>query len=221
MNPVLKRLILKDVKLNLPIMTMMVLAGIVALFIMSLGKAGYAVGGILYITANIAGGIFIGMYCIVQERKDQSMLFALSLPVSVRELNTVKFVAALLVYTGPWLVLSLVLAGVHFVRPEIPRGLLVYAIILQGSFFALVAVYFAMIATSRSEAVAGFGILLLNMGFSLFMVWVNQPPIQQPLRTDHLVWTTPAVVSLIVEIVAIVAAVVGGIAYLARRREIA
>ena len=219
MNPVLRRLILKDVKLNLPIMAMMVAAGLLALVVMRFGAAGYAVGGILYITANIAGGIFIGMYCIVQERKDQSSVFALSLPVSVRELNTVKFTAALVIYTLPWLVLTTTLLVGHFFRSDVPIGMMVFSNQLNGSFLALTYTYFALISSTRSDAIAGFGILFLNMSFSLFMVWVNQPRIRDPLNTDHLVWTAPTLAVLAVEAVLLVGAVAVGFLYLARRRE--
>lgn len=219
MNPVLKKLILKDVLLNLPLMVMMVVAGLAALVVMRIGDAGYAIGGVLYITANIAGGIFMGMYCIVQERKDQSSLFALSLPVSVRELNTVKFAAALIVYTVPWLVLSAVLIVSHFFREDVPFGMIVFSLMLQGSFVALTTVYFSLISVTRSDALAGFAILFLNMGFSLFMVWVNQPRIRSPLRTEHLVWTTPAIVTLAIEAALVAGALIFGFLLLSRRRE--
>ena len=219
MNPVLKKLILKDVRLNLPLMAMMVFAGVVALLVMRAGSTGFAVGGILYITANIAGGIFIGMYCIVQERKDQSNLFALSLPVSVREFNTVKLAAALLVYTVPWCVLTAFLLLAQQRSVSIPAGQFVFSVMLQGSFLALVYVYFAIVAASRSDAVAGMSILFLNMGFSLFMVWVNQPPVQAPLKTSRIVWTDVAVATVTVEALAIVLALVLGFFFVARRRE--
>ena len=219
MNPVLKQLILKDVRLSLPLMVAMVVAGAIALAVMHAGSTGFAVGGILYITANIAGGIFIGMYCIVQERKEQSSLFTLSLPVSVAEVGTVKFASALLVFALPWAVLTLLLIAVQVFSASIPAGQLVYALMLQGSFLALVCVYFAVIAATPSDGVAGFSILSLNMGFSLFMVWVNQPPVQAPLKTDHIVWTTPAITSLTVEVLAIVLSIALGFFFLSRRRE--
>ena len=219
MNPVLTRLILKDVRLNLPLMSLMIIGGLLALGVMLTGKIGYAVGGILYITAQIAGGIFIGMYCIVQERKDQSNLFALSLPVSVRELSLVKYSAALMMYGAPWLVMSACTMSITLLKDSIPDGLVVYSVTLQLAFLALSYTYFAVISVSRSDAVAGFGILVLNMAFSLFMVWASQPAVRSPLETDAIVWPATSILAIAVELLLVAGSLVFGFVALSRRRE--
>jgi len=219
MNPVLKKLILKDVRLSAPLMAAMALGGVSALGVMLTGRVGYAIGGILYITVHIAAGIFIGMYSIVQERKTQSSLLSLSLPVSVQQLNVVKFSAALLLYLVPWLLLSALSVALPLVKAEIPDGLVVYSLTLQLAFLALAFIYFTVVSLSRSEAVAGFGILVLNMVFSLFMMWTSQPEMRAPLETEQIVWPTMSVIALGVEILLILGSVTFGFVYLSRRRE--
>ena len=219
MNPVLKKLILKDVRLSLPLMGLMAAGGLVALGVMLTGQVGYAIGGILYITAQIAGGIFIGMYCIVQERKDQSNLLALSLPVSVQQMNVVKFSAALLMYTVPWLLLSVISLSLTLMKSSIPDGFVVYSVTLQFAFLAMAYMYFAVVSVSRSDAVAGFGILVLNMTFSVFMVWTSQPQLREPLSTDQIVWPAMSVLTISVEALLIIGSLLFGFLYLSRRRE--
>jgi ABC-type Na+ transport system ATPase subunit NatA len=107
MNPVVRQLVRKDVRLNLPLMILMTGAGLLALVLMFAGRIGFAVGG-----------IFIGMFCIVQERKDQSSLFALSLPVTVREFGAVKLLAALLIFGVPWLLLTLASFALTLLLPR-------------------------------------------------------------------------------------------------------
>ena len=41
----------------------------------------------------------------------------------------------------------------------------------------------------KSEALSGIVILVTNIGFSLFMITVNQPQVTAPLRTAQIVWT--------------------------------
>jgi hypothetical protein len=218
MSPVVRQLVLKDLRLNLPIMLMMVGAGVLALALMYAGRAGYAVGGILFITANLAGGIFIGMYCIMQERKDQSTLFALSLPVTANQLDSVKLLTALLVYGLPWLALTLaVFTSVLLFSP--PDGSVIYSLLIQGCAFAISSAYFSVLATSRSEAVVGFCILVLNMGFSLFIVTFSQPALRDPLQTDRIVVPDYAALTLAIELLVIVAAPLIAVFVLSRRRD--
>jgi hypothetical protein len=219
MNPVLKKLIVKDVRLSLPLMGLMAAGGLIALGVMLTGQVGYAIGGILYITAQIAGAIFIGMYCIVQERKDQSNLLALSLPVSVQQLNVVKFSAALLMYTAPWLLLTVLSLSLTLLKSSIPDGMVVYSLTLQFAFLAMACTYFAVVSASRSDAVAGFGILVLNMLFSVFMVWTSQPALRAPISTERIVWPPTSVITLGVEALMILGSLLFGFLYLSRRRE--
>lgn len=220
MNPVLKQLVLKDLRLNLPIMSMMTGAGLLALVLVVLGgRVGYAVGGILFITAFIAGGIFIGSYCIVQERKEQSSLFALSLPVSVMQLSAQKLIAALLIFIGPWIVLTLASSSVALIVDRIPDGLVVYSLLIAGASLATTCAFFALVSVATSEAASGFGILTLNMAFTLLMVSLGQPEWREPLSTTQIVWPGYALMLFAGEAAIVVASLVLAAALLSRRRE--
>jgi len=54
-------LVRKDMYLMRGFMGAMVVVGLVSLVLMALGKVGFAVGGILFLTANVAGAIFIAL----------------------------------------------------------------------------------------------------------------------------------------------------------------
>jgi hypothetical protein len=219
MNPVVRQLVRKDVRLNLPLMILMTGAGLLALLLMFTGRIGFAVGGIVFITANIAGGIFIGMFCIVQERKDQSSLFALSLPVTVREFGAVKLLAALMIFGVPWLLLTLASCTLTLLLQRVADGLVVYTLLVQGCILAITVAYFTIISINRSEAVAGFGILILNMCFSLFMVLVNQPWVKDPISTGRIVWPGYALLMLGTQVLLAVGSLVVAALVLSRRRE--
>jgi ABC-2 type transport system permease protein len=188
MNLVQRKLIAKDMRQNLPLMAMIVTGGIIALVLMGLGRAGFAIGGILFITSNLAGGFFIGAFAIMQERKDQSHQFALSLPISVRQLNRTKLLSALIVYAIPWTLLTVLACGLVLLNPKVPDGTVVYALLIQGFILTLTCAYLSVISASRSEVVSAFSILALNMMFSLFMVSLSQPAFRDPISTERVAW---------------------------------
>ncbi len=182
-------LVRKDVYLLRGFMIAAAAAGLLAFALLGRGRIGFAVGGILFLTANVAGGIFIAMYSLLTDRVRNSRLFALSLPISGNQLGLAKLVSAWITYGIPWLVLTALALLAFLVSPDSDRGMVVYAAMLQGFVLALFSVVIAALFVVKSETMSGVVILLVNICFSLFMVQVNQPDVREPLMTDHIVWT--------------------------------
>ena len=123
-------LIRKELRFAVPIMVMTLVAGFIAMGVTALGGAGVAVGGILFITACLASGIFLAMYAVTEERKHFARLFALSLPVSGFQLDLSKLAGILLAWLIPWSVLTVaVVTGV--LLGSSPDGLVVYVLLVQ------------------------------------------------------------------------------------------
>jgi hypothetical protein len=181
-------LVRKDLYLMRGFMAAIILAGVLAFVMMGWGRIGFAVGGILFLTTNVAGGIFIAMISVLTERVRNVRLFALSLPISGAQYNRAKLVATWLTYGIPWLVLTVLAILAFLLPPEADRGMVVYAVMLQGFVLALFSVVVASLFMIKSEPMSGVVILGVNICFSLFMVRVNQPDIMTILRTDTIVW---------------------------------
>jgi len=188
-------LVRKDLYLMRGFMIATVLTGVVAVVLMGFGKVGFAVGGILFITADVASGIFIAMYSLMTERKDLSRMFALSLPISGYRYDLSKLLSGYLAYGIPWFVMTAIALGV-FLLPGAERGMLVYALLIQAFVLALFSVILAALFVVSSEAMSGLAILVVNICFSLFMVELNQPQISAPLHSSAIVWTPFAVKAL-------------------------
>ncbi len=62
-------------------------------------------------------------------------------------------------------------------------------------------------------------ILIANIGFSLFMVTLNQPAVTAPFRTSHIVWTPFALWMVAGELLAIALSVGSTVFYMSRRRD--
>ena len=213
-------LVRKDLYVLRGFMLVGTVVGLAALFSMRFGRAGFAIGGILFLTANVASGIFIAMYSLLTERKDHSRLFALSLPISGFKHDLAKLVSGYLSFGIPWTVLTV--AGLaSFLTPEAApeRGMIIYGLVLQMFVMALFSFVLLWLSIVSSETWAGLMILIANIGFSLFMVTFNQPEIVRPLRTPEINWT-PFTVGMFGGELAVIALSVGlAILALSRRRD--
>lgn len=213
-------LVRKDLYVLRGLMMIGTLVGLVALFGMRFGRVGFAVGGILFLTANVASGIFIPMYSLMTERKDLSRLFALTLPISGFKHDLAKLVSGYLSFGIPWTVLT-VAALASFLTPaaEAQRGMIVYGLVLQLFVMALFSFVLLWLSINSSETLAGLAILISNICFSLFMVTLNQPAVTAPFKTPQIVWTPFAQNALAGELFVIVLSVGLAVFALSRRRD--
>lgn len=219
MKSVFWALVRKDMYLLRGFMIATLVAGLLGIVGMRFGKVGFAVGGIVFLTANVASGIFIAMYSLLTERKDRSRAFALSLPISGLRHEQSKLVSGYLAFGIPWLVLTLIAVG-GFLLPDVAeRGMIVYALLLQCFVLALFSVVLAALFVITSEAMSGVVILTVNICFSLFMVTLNQPQITAPLRTAQIVWTPFALWTISGELLVIALALAFATLVMARKRD--
>ena len=211
-------LVRKDVYLMRGFMIAMMGVGLLSLVLMALGKVGFAVGGILFLTADVAGAIFIALTILFGERKDRSRAFALSLPISGHRYEMAKLLAGYLSYGIPWLVLTAAAIAMFLLPPREHLGMLVYTLVLQGFVLALFSVTLSVMFVITSEAMSGMVILGTNICFSLFMVTLNQPHIAGPLRGTQIAWTQFAQRMVAGELL-VIALALAGAGYLASRKR--
>src|SRR6185369_4201380 len=154
-------LVRKDIYVLRGFMIITVAVGLAALVGMRFGRIGFAIGGILFLTANVAGGIFIAMYSLLTERKEQSNLFALSLPISGFKYDLAKLVSGYVGYGIPWSVLTAIgLAGYFMPYAAADRGMFVYGLVLQLFVMALFSFVLVWLFVVASEVLAGLVILI-------------------------------------------------------------
>jgi ABC-2 type transport system permease protein len=212
-------LVRKDMYLMRGFMGAMVVVGLVSLVLMALGKVGFAVGGILFLTANVAGAIFIALTILFGERKDRSRTFALSLPISGHHYEMAKLVAGYLSFGFPWLVLTAAALCMFLLPPREHLGMVVYALVLQGFVLALFSVALSLMFVIKSEGMSGVVILGTNICFSLFMVTLNQPGTSGRLNTPQIVWTPFALWMLAGEALVVVLALAFTMLITSRKRD--
>lgn len=211
-------LVRKDLYVLRVFMIITVLTGLVCLGLIGLGKFGFAVGGVLFLTADIASGIFIAMYSLLGERKSLSRLFALSLPISGFRYDLSKLVSGYLAFGLPWLVLTGLVVGI-FLLPGQEHGMVVYALALQMFVLALFSCILAALSAVQSEGMSALVIVVVNICFSLFVAGLNQPQIATPFHGHTLIWTRFAVLALSADAVIVAIAVTFALLLMSRRRD--
>lgn len=198
---VVARLIRKDLVLARWPVIGALLGGAASLAIMPLTSVTAYVGGVTFVCVLVILNIILVMTGVVQERKDKTQIFVLSLPVSTAQYVAAKVVANALAFTVPWALLS-VAATVVIVRSAIPDGLLPFWTVLLGY---LLAYYFVLLGVALFSDTNGWhatAITVGNISINLLIPFLlNLPSIATQTRSPVAVWTTDVVALTIGEVV--------------------
>lgn len=220
MNIATRKLVAKELYVNRWMMAIVAVATALAAFVCAFGETAFNVGALAWLTAVIAGGVMLAIYGVMHERKEQSLQFVLSLPISIREYVFAKTAGLLLCYLVPWLAATASAVTLVLLSPNVPDGLLPYVVVLSGFLFANFSVTLCGALLARSEAVVVAVIILTNMAVSLFMFVVSAlPGIRDHLSSPVPVWNGTILNVLLVELAVLVIALTLPLATAARRRD--
>lgn len=126
---IVRQLIGKDLYLQWPFSVGALVAGGVAIALLSRGGAAYFVGWIALLIVLVLLGVFTVFASVIQERKDKVLLFVLSLPVSTKQYLLAKLAANAVVFLLPWAVLTTTALAVTAVT-QIPDGTMPFLAII-------------------------------------------------------------------------------------------
>ncbi|KAF1697736.1 ABC-2 transporter permease [Pseudoxanthomonas koreensis] len=220
MNVVVRKLVAKELYLNRWLMAGTAVAAALAAFACIFGATAFNVGALAWITAVIACGVMLALYGVTQERKENSLQFVLSLPVSIRGYVFAKTAGLMLSYLVPWLVATAAAIVLVLASPGVPDGLLPYVVVLSGFLLANFAVVLCGALHARSEAAVIALIIITNMAVSLFMFVVSAlPGIRDHMTGPVPVWNGTIAGVLLVELLVLATAVTLPLATAARRRD--
>jgi ABC-2 type transport system permease protein len=158
-----KRLILKDWYLQRWVI-LASLAGIVAtLAIIAMGgKVGFLIGLIMLIMVIISIGAQMAVATIVTERKEQTLPFVMSLPISYPEYTACKIWGNLLIFLVPWLTMVVGSCGLLLLSPS-SRGLLPYAVIMSTEILLSTCLILAVALITESQGWTVAAIMVGNL----------------------------------------------------------
>jgi ABC-2 type transport system permease protein len=202
----IRRLIWKDWYLLRWSVPAWLLAGAVALGIVCIGgQAAFLVGLILLITAMIAVGAQVAIATIVQERKDQTLAFVMSLPIAYREYTVAKLTGTLVLFLVPWALLVLGSFALFAVPHGLPHGFLPFTAVMATEILVSTCLIISVALVTESQAWTTGAIMVGNIAINLVGYYVaHLPGIAKGLGGPSLMWSRTASVALLIEFAAIV-----------------
>jgi ABC-type transport system involved in multi-copper enzyme maturation permease subunit len=156
----------------------------------------------------------------MNERKERSLLFVLSLPLSIADYVRAKMLGLALCFFIPWLVASVAAIVLVVGKADVPDGLVPYTVLLSVYMLANFMVLLCWTLHVTSEAWISAAIILTNMGVSIYMFVVGaQPGLQKHIYGPVPVWNETAWTILVVELGVIALAFTLPFFLAARRRD--
>jgi len=172
MNIATRKLLAKELYVNRGFVVMGAAAGIISTLIATLGQTGLNIGSLMWLTTIIAIGVMLGIYGVMHERKEHTLEFVLSLPVSIAEYVRAKVLGLWICFFIVWLVSGVAALLLIFLKDSIPDGIAAYTVLLCFFMLASYGVVLCGMLEARSEAASTGIIVVTNMGISVFMFTV-------------------------------------------------
>jgi len=220
MNLLTRKLIAKELYLYRWLLVGVTGAGLASLLTASSGEFGFNIGFLVWLTAIIALGVMLALFGVSSERKERSLLFILSLPLSPGDYVRAKLLGLLACFLLPWAALSAGAVGLVLVMPGIADGLLPYTVLLCVFLLMNFAVVLCAVLHVSSEAGMGGVIVLTNMSVSLFMMGIGRiPELGAHMGKPDAVWNTPFWLLLAAELAITLIALALPLVFAARRRD--
>jgi hypothetical protein len=154
------------------------------------------------------------------ERKDKSLLFALSLPISTTQYARAKLTSVFLGFLIPWVLLTGAALICIVALDYMPKGMIVYALVIQCFFLALFSLFMAILLSTESEGWMAVAIVGLNLSISFFMMGLGAlTSIPKNASGAVPVWSTEVFTIFAFEAAAVVLAFVLIFYFQSRKRD--
>ena len=157
-------------------------------------------GLIVVVTILIGMGAMV-MMSAAMERRQQTLPFVMSLPISYREYTTAKIVGGMLIFLVLWGTLVADVVATILLTPGFPHGMIPFVVIMAVEIVMSTCLVTAVSVTTESHgwtvAVAQVGGLSLNaIGWSI----VRLPGIGGTIKSTTVQWSGTATALLAVEL---------------------
>jgi ABC-2 type transport system permease protein len=202
---IVKQLVFKDLQIMKHYAIAYWVGGILAIVIAVFGNdtAG-VVGFILFVAALFGAGIHAAMATVFEERRQQTLAFMMSLPITIREYTSTKLISNMLLVGTIWLTLSAA-SYVIFIGDSMPLGMAPFMTIIL---VAILMAYVMVLATTlifESEAPTVIAVVAANLVTQGVLWWLSGfHAIRSTIGGQVAVWNSTVITVLILEIALII-----------------
>lgn len=193
---VIRRLILKDWRLNVSVITLSIVGGVAALGVLLIGgQTPFVLGAVLFFTSMILCASFLPMSNVVNERKKQTLAFMMSLPVSPVQYGIAKLISTLGMFVIPWV--TLIAAALYMIlgRHVLPNGAIPIALILATVPFIgfCLITGTALVSESEGWGIAATAVVNSSYGIAWYLLVSHVPSLTRTWTSPVAVWNAAAV----------------------------
>jgi ABC-2 type transport system permease protein len=222
--PIVKQLVLKDLYIHrYPILGLAIAlpaAGIVpAIFG---GETMWRQMGLIILNNSLIYLIFfLPMGTVMMERKNHTLPFVMSLPVSYKEYTASKLVGSSLVFAVTWWAIALALPVVVARSEQLARGVLPLLGVIMGVFLVFFVLTLGVCLVTESFAwTMVLGMLSVVFVFLFFPLLESIPPhLVEHWTSDRIVWDSEVVMAIGLELLISIGAIAATFALQKRKRD--
>ena len=214
-----KALILKDWYFQRMAILLTLAGGAASLAIVIFGgQPGFTLGLILLVTVLVMSSAMSVMGNTIGERENQTLAFAMSLPISYIDYTTSKILGNLLIFVPIWLAIVSGCLGLIVVAPPI-RGLFAFTVIMAVEILisTCLMIAVALVTESKSWTIAAMvtGNVALNVvGYGVAHI----PGIGNGMWGKAIQWSPAATIAVAIEL-ALIALLLGGTFFIQSRKK--
>lgn len=220
MSVLTRKLLFKELHVYRSFIVGGAIASAVSAAVSPLGKMAFNIGMLAWLTTVIAAGVMLAIYGVMHERKEHSLQFVMSLPISVADYIRAKLFGLLLSFSVIWGVATASALLLVLLAPDVPDGLLPYAVLLCLFLLVNFTVLLTGMMYVRSEGASTTMIVVTNMGVSIYMFTiVTLPGLHRHMSGPTPVWNSTFFTVLASELLVLVAALALPLATASRRRD--
>lgn len=196
--PMIKLLILKDWHLMKKSLAAYMAGGVLVIGMMGMATPlMFNIGAVLMITLMIVIGARSAVELVVNEKKDQTLAFMMSLPITAEDYALAKLCSNLALYLVPWLLL---VGGMLLVIVSTPIYHGVIPIVVLVSVFILLSYcsYLATALLTYSEGYTVTVMIITNLLLNGFILWIlRMPEINRTLEAPTASWNSTSLSMLL------------------------
>jgi ABC-type transport system involved in multi-copper enzyme maturation permease subunit len=214
-----RSLIVKDWYFQRTAILLSLAGGAVSLgVVMCGGKPGFTIGLILLVTIMAMISAMTVMGNVLGERENQTLPFAMSLPISYLEYTTSKILGNLLIFVPFWLVLVGGSLALIIAAPAI-HGLFAFTVIMAVEILVSTCLLIAVALVSESKGWTISAMVTGNLAINVVgYIVAHIPGIAKGMWGKTIQWGPAATIALVIES-ALIVLLIAGAFYLQSRKK--
>ncbi len=217
--PVIKLLIAKDWRLFQKQLAACMLAAIVALCLIGMAKSwSFYLGSLMMIIVLISAACLAISTSLLVERKEQTLAFVMSLPVTPLDYYVAKLTGNLITFFVPFLVMLAGMLFVIFFTP-VPDGLVVLSLLIFGHVLLAYAVGLSVAMAVESEGWSLLAMIGSMVLINPFIMAIGQLSVIKDFANTDTIVFGPAVTAILLAQLVVTASVLVGTGWVHGRKK--